>query len=136
MLDSIQNLATFLSSFYVKFWLCSANATISSQLNLGLLKLLEDAKTKVRNPVTIKMVETAYAKLKNHLWYLSEQMQSLNIRTKPVLIANKFLNQEDLGAKLLKLFVGSDLRAFFQLLQRWKEQAFVTKRVQKYSTQE
>ena len=45
-------------------------------------------------------------------------MQSLNIRTKPALIENKLiqnklLKQEDLGAKLLKRFVGPDSWTLF-----------------------
>ena len=67
VLDSIQNFATCLSPLYVKFWLCSTNATDALQLDLDLLKLLEEAKTKVRDPETIKMVEYAYVKLKDHL---------------------------------------------------------------------
>ena len=43
-----------------------------TQLDLDLLKLLEVAKTKVRDPRTIEMVEAAYVKFKGHLWYLSE----------------------------------------------------------------
>ena len=64
MFNSIQNLATFLSRFYVKLWLCSTNATDVPQLDLDLLKLLEEAKTTVRDPETIKMMEAAYVKLK------------------------------------------------------------------------
>ena len=77
MLDSIQNLATFRSLFYVKFWLCSTKATDAPQLDLDLMKLLEKTKTKVRDPETIKMVEAAYVKLKNHLRYLSERLVPL-----------------------------------------------------------
>ena len=68
MLDSIQNLATFLYLFYVKFWLCSTYTTNAPQLDLGLLKLLEETKTKVRDPGTIKMWRAAYVELKDHLW--------------------------------------------------------------------
>ena len=68
MLDLIHNLATFSSLFYAKFWPCSTNATDAPQLNLDLQKLLEEAKTKVRNPEKIKMVEASYVKVKNHLW--------------------------------------------------------------------
>ena len=74
MLDSIQNLATFRSLFYVKSWLCSTKATGAPRLDLDLMKLLEKTKTKVRDPETIKMVEAAYVKLKDHLWYLSERL--------------------------------------------------------------
>ena len=59
MLDSFQNFATFLSLFYVKFWLCLTKAADAPQLDLDLLKLLEEATTKVRDPGTIKMVEAA-----------------------------------------------------------------------------
>ena len=74
MLDSNQNLATFLSFFYVKFWLCPTNATDALQLVLVFLKLMEETKTKLKDPGTIKMVEAAYVKLKDHLWYLSERL--------------------------------------------------------------
>ena len=61
----------------MKFWLCSTNATDAPQLDLDLLKLLEEAKTKIRDPETIKMMEAAYIKLKDHLWYLSERLVPL-----------------------------------------------------------
>ena len=51
----------------------------------------------------------------------------LNIRTKPVLIANKCLKQ-DFGAKRLKHFVGPNSWTFFELLHG-KEPAFLKKRV-------
>ena len=41
---------------------------------LKLLELLEKANTKIRDPGTIKMLEAAYVKLKDHLWYLSERL--------------------------------------------------------------
>ena len=111
----------------MKFWLCSTNATNATQLDLDLLKHLEEAKIKVRDPETIKMVETVYVKLKDHLWYLSErlvqlallsakvvsivtkrkrQMQFLNIRTKPVQIANKCLKQKILEQNFSKILLG------------------------------
>ena len=78
MLDFIKNLATFLSLFYVKFWLCSTNVTDAPpQLDLDLLKLREEAKTKVGDSGMIKMVEIGHVKLKNHLWYLSERFVPL-----------------------------------------------------------
>ena len=46
--------------------------TDAPQSDLDLLKLLEEVKTKVIDPGTIKMVEAVYVKLKDHLWYLSE----------------------------------------------------------------
>ena len=52
-------------------WLRSTNATDALQLDLDLPKLMYEAKTKVGDPGTIKMVEADYVKLKNHLWYLS-----------------------------------------------------------------
>ena len=67
MLDSIQNLATFLSLFYVKFWLCSTNAIDASQLDLDFLKLLDETESKFREQGTIKMVEAAYVKLNDNL---------------------------------------------------------------------
>ena len=91
---------------------------MSIKLDLDLLKLLKEAKTKVRDPGMTKMVEAAYVKLKDHLSYFSErQVPSalfsasvadcdikemanvifLNMRTKPVLIANKRLKQKTLG---------------------------------------
>ena len=126
MLDSIKNLATFLSLFYVKFWLCSTNVTNAPpQLDLDLLKLLEEAKTKVIDSGTIKMVEIGHVKLKNHLWYLSERFVPPALFSARVAncdkkeMANailKYQNQtrpecqqmpetEDFGAKLLKHFV-------------------------------
>ena len=61
----------------MKFWLCSKNATADApQLDLDLLELLKEAKTKVREPGMIKVVEAAYVKLKYHLWYLSERLGS------------------------------------------------------------
>ena len=48
--------------------------TDAPQSDLDLLKLLEEAKTKVIDPGTIKMVEAVYVKLKDHLWYLSERL--------------------------------------------------------------
>ena len=77
MLDFIQNLATFLSLFCVKFWLCSTNANDALQLELDLLNLLEEVTTKVRDPGTIKMVEAAYVKQNYHLWYLNERLVPL-----------------------------------------------------------
>ena len=65
VLASIQNLAAFISFFDVKFWLCSTNATDAPQLDLDFLKLLEESKTKARDPGTIEMVEAAYVRLKN-----------------------------------------------------------------------
>ena len=61
----------------MKFRLCSTNATDTPQLDLDLLKLLEEANTKVKDPGTIKMVEVAYFTLKDHLWYLSERLVPL-----------------------------------------------------------
>ena len=58
----------------MKFWLCSTNATDAPRLDLDLLKLLEEAKTKIRVLEAIKMVEAAYVKLKDHLWYLSDRL--------------------------------------------------------------
>ena len=55
----MQNLATFLSLFDVKFWLCSTNATDAPQLDLDWLKLLEVAKTKVRDPNTKSILGTS-----------------------------------------------------------------------------
>ena len=61
----------------MKFWLSSTNATNATQLDLDLLKHLEEAKIKVGDSETIKMVETAYVKLKDRLWYLSERLVPL-----------------------------------------------------------
>ena len=47
------------------------------QLDVGLLKLLEKVKTKVKDLEMIKMVEAAYVKLKDHLWYLIERLVPL-----------------------------------------------------------
>ena len=63
----------------MKFWLCSTNAIDAPQLDQGLLKLLEEAKTKVRVPRMIKMVEAAYVKLKSHFWYSSERLVPLDL---------------------------------------------------------
>ena len=148
MLDFIQNFNTFLTLFYVKFWLCSTNPTNSTQLDLNLLKHLEEAKIKVGDPETIKMVETAYLKLKDHLWYLSERLVQLALLSARVLdrdkkeMANailKYQNQarpdcqqmletEDFGAKLFKDFVEPDSWTFFKLLHE-KEPALIPKRV-------
>ena len=54
----------------MKFWQCSVNATDAPQLDLDLLKLREEAKAKVRDPRTIKMVEAAHVELKDHFWTL------------------------------------------------------------------
>ena len=136
MLDFVQNLAIFLSLFYLKFWLCSTNATDAPQLDLDLLKLLEEAKTKVRDPGTIKMVEAACVKLKDHFWHLSESLVPLALFSARVTDRNKkemanailkYQNQacrdcqqmpetEDFGVKLLKHFVGTDSWTFFELL--------------------
>ena len=102
----------------VKVWLCLTDATDAPQLDLDLLELLEEAKAKVGDPGAIKMVEAAYVKLKDHLWYWSGkgrnwQMQSLNVRTKSVLIAHKCLKQKILGEKSLRQFVGLDSWTFF-----------------------
>ena len=61
----------------MKFWSCSTNATDAPQLDVGLLKLLEEVKTKVRDPRMIKMVEAAQVKLKDHLWYLIKRLVPL-----------------------------------------------------------
>ena len=74
MLDSVQNLATFLSFFYVKFRLCSTNAMDARKLDLDLLKLLEKAKPKIRDSGTLEMVDAVCVKLKGHLWYLSNRL--------------------------------------------------------------
>ena len=57
----------------MKFCLCSTNSIDAPQFDQDLLKLLEEAKTKVRDPEMIKMMEGAYIKLKYHLWYLRER---------------------------------------------------------------
>ena len=139
----------------MKFWLCSANATHALQLDLDLLKLLEKAKTKVRDQVTIKMVEAAYVKLKDHLRYLSEHLMRLAMfsaraadRDKKEM-ANailKYQNQarsdwqqlpvtEDFKAKLLKHFIGPDSWTFLNCCMG-RNRHFLTKRVQKWSTEE
>ena len=148
MLDFIQNLNTFLTLFYVKFWLCSTDATNATQLDLDLLKHLEEAKTKVGDPETIKMVETAYLKLKDRLWYLSERLVPLALLSARVVDRDKkekanailkyqnqartdcqqMLEKGDFGAKLFKDFVGPDSWTFFKLLHE-KEPAFLPKRV-------
>ena len=89
-----------------------------------MLKLLEEAKTKVRDPGTIKVVEAAYVKFKDHLWYLIERLVPLawfNVRVADrdkKEMANamlKYQNQarpdiqqmpetEDFGEKLLQHF--------------------------------
>ena len=84
MLDFIQNLATFLSLFCVKFWLCSTNANDALQLELDLLNLLEEVTTKVRDPRTIKMVEAAYVKQNYHFWYLNERLVPLALLSSSV----------------------------------------------------
>ena len=98
----------------MKFWLCSTNATDAPQLDLHFLKLLEEAKTKVRDPGMIKIVEAGNVKLKHHLWYLSERFVPLALfsvrvadrdkkemanaifkcQNQTVLIANKCLKQK------------------------------------------
>ena len=155
MLDSNQNLATFLSFFYVKFWLCPTNATDALQLVLVFLKLMEETKTKLKDPGTIKMVEAAYVKLKDHLWYLSERLVPPALFSARVAdndkkeMANailKYENQarpdcqqmpetEDFGAKFLKHFVGPDSGILFELLHG-KEPAFSMMRDQKWSIEE
>ena len=105
-----------------------------------MLKLLEGAKTKVRDPRKIEMVEAAYVKLKGHLWYLSERLvppplfsaRAANRDKKET--ANVILRYEnqacpdcqqmpetkDFGAKLLKHLVGPDSGIFFELLYEKK----------------
>ena len=61
----------------MKFCLCSKNSIDALQFDQDLLKLLEEAKTKVRDPEMIKMMEAAYIKLKDHRWYLSERLVPL-----------------------------------------------------------
>ena len=61
----------------MKFWLCLTSATDASQLDLDLLKLLQEAKTKVRDPGTINMLEAAYVKLKDHFLCLGERLVPL-----------------------------------------------------------
>ena len=155
MLDFVQNLATFLSFFYVKFWLCSTNAMDAAKLDLDLLKLLEKAKPKIRDSGTIKMVDAVCVKLRGHLWYLSERLVPPTLfsarvtdrdKKEMAIAILKHKNQahpdcqqmpetEDFGAKLLKHFVGPDLGICFEL-QHWKEPAFLTKREQKWSPEE
>ena len=48
----------------------STNTTDGPQLDLDLLKLLKEAKAKVKDPLMIKMVKAAYVKHKDHPWYL------------------------------------------------------------------
>ena len=74
VLEKISTLATFLSLFYVQYWFCLTNAVDAPQLDLNLLKLLEDAKTKLKDTDMIEMITAAYSKLTNHLWYLSERL--------------------------------------------------------------
>ena len=124
---------------------------------MDLLKLLEEAKTKVRDPETINMVEAAYVKLKRPSldWYLSKGLVTLALFSASVAdqdkkeMANailKYQNQtrpdcqqmpetEDFGKKRIKHFVRPDSSIFFELQHR-KEPAFLTKRVQKWSTEE
>ena len=119
------------------------------------MKVLEEAKIKVRNPKTTKMMEAAYVKLEDHLWYLSERLVPPALFSVRVAdrdkkeMANAILKYEnqahpdcqqmpktkDCGAKLLKHFVGLDSGIFFELLHG-KEPVFLTKRVQKWSTEE
>ena len=116
----------------MKFWLCSTNATDALPLDRDLLKLLEEAKTKVRDPGMIKMVEAAYIKLKHLLWYLSKRLMPLALFSARVAdrdnkeMANAILKYqkqaspdcqqlpetEDFGAQLLKHFVGPDSWTF------------------------
>ena len=152
MIDFIQNVATFLFLFYVEFWLCSTNATDAPKLDLDLLKLLKEAKTEVRAQGTIKIVEAAYVKLKDHAWYSSERLVPPTLFSARVTdrdkkeMANAILKYENqvcpdcqqmpkqkiLGQNL-KHFVGPYSWVCFELLHG-KEPAFLTKRVQKWST--
>ena len=61
----------------MKFWLCLTSATDAPQLDQDLLKLLQEAKTKLRDPGTINMLEAAYVKLKDHFLYLGERLVPL-----------------------------------------------------------
>ena len=101
------------------------------------------------------MLKTAYVKLNDHLWYLSERLVPLALFSTRVAycgnkeMANAILKHqsqtrpdclqmpetEDLGARRLKHFVGPDSWTFFGL-QLGKEPALLTKRVQKWSTEE
>ena len=142
MLDSFQNFATFLSPFNVKFWLCLTNASDASKMDLDLLKLLEEAKTKVRDQGTIVIVEAAYVKLKDHLCTRvadREKKEMANAIFKYVNQARPVCQQmhetEDFGAKFLKHFVGPDSGICFEL-PHGKEPAFLRKRVDMWSNKE
>ena len=56
--------------------LSSTNNADATQvdLDLDLLSLQDKAKTQARDPETMEMVEFAYFKLKDHLWYLRERL--------------------------------------------------------------
>ena len=121
----------------------------------GFSEIAGRAKAKVRDPGTIKMVEAAYVKLNDYLWYLSERFVPVALFSASVAdcdkkeMANaiiKYQSQarpdcqrmpetEDLGAKRFKHFVGPDSLTCFKLLHG-KNPAFLTKRVQKWSTEE
>ena len=114
--------------YKAKFWQSSTNAADVPQLDLDLLKLLEEAKTKVRDPETIQIVEAAYFELKGHLWCLSKCLLPLALHSTRVAyrdkkkMANAGLKYEnhtrpdcqqmpatkDFGAKRLKHFFGPD----------------------------
>ena len=139
----------------MEFWLCSSNATDSSKLDLDLLKLLEEAKNKIKDPGTINIVDSICVNLKDHLCCLSKRLvpptlfsARITARDKNEMakVIPKYQNQarpdcqqmpetEDFGAKLLKHLVGPDSGICFELLHG-KKPAFLTKRVQKWYTEE
>ena len=107
---------------------------------MELLTLLEEAKTKVRDPETIKMAEAAYVKLKEHLCYLGERLVPLalfsaaiaDIRTKPVLITNKCSKKKILGQNFSNILLD---RTHGSFLNRCigRNRPFLTKKVPKWS---
>ena len=136
--DMIQNLATFLALFYVKYWFCAPNPVDAPQLDLDTLKLLEQAKRKVKSSEMLEMIDAALIKLKSHLWYLSERLVPFALLSHRVTTKDKaemakeilkfrdcpqvsecqqlMPEAESFGNKKLKDFVGDDSWTFLNLM--------------------
>ena len=135
LLKKITTLVTFLTLFYVQYWFCSTSAVNAPELNLNLLKLLEEAKYKVKDTDMLEMITAAYSKLTNHLWYLSERLVPFSMfshrvsDTEKSAMAKVLLkcNRENkpnsqqmpitdtFGKKKLRHFIGPDSWTFFDL---------------------
>ena len=70
---NLEEVCKFIASIYVKHWFSASDAASAPRNDLHLLKSLQD----YRN-INEKIASAALNKIKNHLWYLSEQLIALS----------------------------------------------------------